>query len=325
MYDLVIIGGGAASQAAAMYAHGKQIDFLLISDRIGGRVEPIAAADFDYSLGNILIHFDYPDAEEEERQLIGSSAVRLFERQLSRQVGRVLSDQVMRVEKLGQHFLVQTLQAGPIAAATVIVATGAAPRRLTGVPGAELVQGLGHGRTSRAADVADKSVAVIGDSEQALYSAADLASRARQVALVLPNAPSSDSVPLSLVQRRPNIELFPGFQVHEVRPLDEGCELLLVCGEQRLNLIVDAAFADLGCEPASSLVGHMARTSADGFIQVDRGFATSVSGLFAAGDVTHPEGEQVLAAIGDGARAARSAHFYLLTRPRSRMVGAAGR
>lgn len=325
MYDLVIIGGGAASQAAAMYAHGKQLDFLLISDRIGGRVEPVALAEGDYALSTMLVHSEYPQAEAAERQLIGSSAVHLFERQLLRQPGRVLSDQVMRVDKFGQQFLIETLQTGPIAAATVLVATGAAPRRLTGVPGADVVQGLGHGRTSRAADVANKRIAVIGDSEQALYSAADLSSRAQQVALVLPNAPTSDSVPLSLVQRRPNIELFPSFSVAEVRPLSEGCELVLICGSQRLTLIVDAAFADLGCEPASSLVGHMARTSPDGFIQVDRGFATSVSGLFAAGDVIHPEGEQVLAAIGDGARAARSAHFYLLTRPRSRMVGGPGR
>jgi len=48
-----------------------------------------------------------------------------------------------------------------------------------------------------------------------------------------------------------------------------------------------------------------------------------VPGLFAAGDVTRSEGEQVLTAIGDGARAARSAHFYVLTSLASNVVNAA--
>jgi thioredoxin reductase len=96
---------------------------------------------------------------------------------------------------------------------------------------------------------------------------------------------------------------------------------VLAAGAERLTLEVDAAFADLGFEPASALVRHLVKTGPDGFIQVNRGFATSVPGLFAAGDVTCPEGEHVLAAIGDGARAARSAHFYLLTRPMARAIG----
>lgn len=323
MRDLVIIGGGAASQAAAMYALGKQIDFLLICERLGGRVEPAAPADRDYLVGSILVHFDYPDAEEEERQLIGSSAVRLFERQLARQPGRTLSDRVTAVRREGPHFVVETAQGGPIPAGAVIVATGAAPRGLEGVPGGHLLTWLGHSATHSAAALAGGAVAVIGDSDQAIYSAAELAGEARQVYLALPTLGRAESPEVAMLQRRPNVEVLPGHRLAEVRGASSASAVVLVAGDQRLTLAVDAAYADLGFEPASSLVRHMVRTGPGGFIQVDRGFATSVPGLFAAGDVTHPEGEHVLAAIGDGARAARSAHFYLLTRPRARAVGQA--
>jgi thioredoxin reductase len=56
------------------------------------------------------------------------------------------------------------------------------------------------------------------------------------------------------------------------------------------------------------------RTDQDGFIWVDERMATTVPGIFAAGDVTTSFGEQVLIAIGDGARAALSAYDYLLMR-----------
>ena len=64
--------------------------------------------------------------------------------------------------------------------------------------------------------------------------------------------------------------------------------------------------------PNSACVRKLVQTDPDGFIWVDERNATSVVGLFAAGDVTTSFGEQILIAIGDGARAALSAYDYLL-------------
>lgn len=321
MRDLVIIGGGAASQAAAMYALGKQIDFLLICDRFGGRVEPATQADRDYLVGAILVHFDYPDAEEEEQQLIGSSAVRLFERQLSRQPGRVLHDRVTAVRREGQQYVVETEQGEPIVAGAVIVATGASPTPRAELPGGQLVTWLYSGTTQHLGSTAGKVVAVVGDSEQALYTAAELAREAGQVILALPRVSSADRPEVLLLQSQPNLELLVGCQLVEARGADTVRQVVLAGEDGTRTLAVDAVFADVGYEPASALVRHLVKTGPDGFIQVDRGFATSEPGLFAAGDVTRPEGEHVLAAIGDGARAARSAHFYLLTRTAAYAVG----
>jgi thioredoxin reductase len=324
MYDLVIIGGGAASQAAAMYALGKRINFLLICEHFGGRVtEPSEPIDRDYQVSNILVHFDRPDAEDEERRLIGSSAVNLFARQLGWKPEHLREGQVVSVDRVGNQYMIETADGERFSAGAVILATGATPRRLEGVAGADLVEPLGHRASCHAAALAGREVAVIGAGEQAVYYAAELAETALRVYLVLPNEAAAERPDVALLARRRNVELLPGFQPVAIRGDAERQSLLVGREQELVDLAVTATFADLGAEPASALVRHLARTGPDGFVQVDRGFATSAPGLFAAGDVTCPEGEQVLATIGDGARAARSAHFYLLTRPTARVVGQA--
>lgn len=321
MCDLVIIGGGAASQAAAVYALGKQINFQLVCDRIARQAVPQAHAARDYLAGTMLAHDEYPDVEEEEPQIIGSSAVHLFEQQLSRHPERVLNDRAIAVQRVGQHFVVETQRSGPVMASAVIVATGAAPRSLVGVTGSHLVVPLGSSRTHRVGALLGKVVAVIGDGEQAVYSAAEIARQARQVFLVLPSPDAAERLDVALLHRQRNVDVLPGFALVAVHGTTAARQLLLERDGERLTIDIDGAFADLGCEPASALVGHLVKTGSDGFIKVDRGFATAVPGLFAAGGVTSLVGEQMLAAIGDGARAARSAHFYLLTRPAARAVG----
>ena len=82
----------------------------------------------------------------------------------------------------------------------------------------------------------------------------------------------------------------------------------------RCRLRIDAAFVDLGLAPNSACVRQLARIDGCGFIWVDERMATTVPGLFAAGDVTTAFGEQILIAVGDGARAALSAYDYILAR-----------
>jgi alkyl hydroperoxide reductase subunit AhpF len=68
------------------------------------------------------------------------------------------------------------------------------------------------------------------------------------------------------------------------------------------------------------MVQGLVELDKDGFIVVDRRNATSVPGVFAAGDVTSAYGDQVLIAIGEGARAAISAHDYVLARALERQI-----
>jgi thioredoxin reductase (NADPH) len=116
------------------------------------------------------------------------------------------------------------------------------------------------------------------------------------------------------VQQLPNIEVLPGYQVREVVGPAHVSEVVVTYEGQEQRLRVDAAFVDLGLIPNSAIVQPVAQTDDDGFIVVDQRNATTVPGLFAAGDVTTVLAEQVLIAIGDGARAAVSAYDYYLLR-----------
>lgn len=322
MYDLVIIGGGAASQAAAMYAIGKQINFLLICDRLGGRANSIEPSDREYPVGSILVHLDMPDAEDDERHLIGSSAVHLFERQIKGIRSRILIDRATLVRKVDEVFVVETQRSGEVEAAAVIIATGAYPRRLQ-VPGANqrLIISLGYAITHHRDCLSGSSVAVVGETEQAILSAAEFAQKAACVYLVLPTVTDLERPDLVALRSCGNIEILGGYRVREVYSELSIRRLVVERGLEVARLRVDTIFVDLGSEPAIDLVRNLVTYTPAGFIAVDEHNATSVPGLFAAGDVTRTEGEQVLVAIGDGARAARNAHFYLLTRPQVRYVG----
>ena len=295
MYDLIIIGGGPAAAAAAVYALGKQLDFLVIYAELGkaGQTQQLAG-------------------KAEEEYLPGAEAVRLFERRVVSQAGRVLHDRVTEVAKESDRFRVVTQRHGVQESVTVIVATGATPIELA-VPGAQelLGYGLGYSITTHAHIMAKKRVAVIGATVRALRGAAELARTAAQVYLIAPDAAGIET-PLARLRRHPHVEILEGYEVQEVTGTQSIEQLVVARNEQTRQLQVDAVFVDLGLVPNSTFVRPLVQTDPDGFIWVDERNGTTLPGLFAAGDVTTAFGEQILIALGDGARAALSAYDYLL-------------
>lgn len=295
MRDLIIIGGGAAGLSAAMYALGKRLDFLMIYDTLG------KAGTTQHLAGDL-----------EEEYLAGAEAVRLFERRITSQADRALRDQVTDVAKPSGVFHVTTRHHGVQKSRAVIVATGAAPIALS-VPGAQelLGYGLGYSITTHVHIMAGKRVAVIGTTVRALRGAAELARTAAQVYLIAPDA-AGIQTPLTLLRRHPHVEILEGYEVRELVGTHSVEQLVVARDAQSRRLQVDAAFVDLGLVPNSTFVRRLVQTDSEGFIWVDDRNATALPGLFAAGDVTTAFGEQVLIAIGDGARAALSAYTYVL-------------
>ena len=296
MRDLIIIGGGPAAAAAAVYALGKQLDFLVIYAELGkaGRTQQFAG-------------------QTEAEYLPGAEAVRSFERRVVSQAGRTLQDNVTSVAKESGVFRVTTERHGVQESAALIVATGATPIVLD-VPGAKemLGQGLGYSVATHAHMLARRNVAVIGTTTRALRGVAELARAAARVYLIAPDATGLDTPMARALERRPNVEILEGYHVTKINgPFNVGALVVERDGHSRW-LKVDAAFVDLGLLPNSGLVRHIVQTDQDGFIWVDERNATSMPGLFAAGDVTTAFGEQIMIAIGDGARAALSAYDYLL-------------
>jgi len=95
---------------------------------------------------------------------------------------------------------------------------------------------------------------------------------------------------------------------------DDYARQLVVKGPDgaRRTLDVDVIFVELGLRPHNELVKDWVTLDAEGRVVVDSTCQTSIPGLFAAGDVTNEPAEQVVIAIGDGAKAALNAYEYLL-------------
>jgi thioredoxin reductase len=153
---------------------------------------------------------------------------------------------------------------------------------------------------------------VVGATVRALRGAAELARTAARVYLIAPDAARLETPLARALRQRPNIDVLAGYHVKAVKgPFDlEG--LIVECGDEHRWLRVDAAFVDVGVVANSRTVQRLVRTDSDGFIWIDERNATTCPGLFAAGDVTTAFGEQILIAIGEGARAALGAYDYLL-------------
>jgi thioredoxin reductase len=298
MHDIIIIGGGAAGLSACMYALSKQLDVLLIATTLGGK-----AGWHQQLLGQATPEY-----------IAGEEVVASFERKLYEHPGCLLHDRVNTIEKDGGVFRVETAHYGVKEAIAVLIATGVTPLPLD-VPGATelLGQGLGYSATTHAPALAGKVAAVVGTTERALRGANELSRVAELVYLVVPSTTAMVS-PLGLsLQYRTNVEVLEGYHVSEVSGAFNVEELVVAPrnGPPR-TLAVDAVFIDLGLRPNSDLVRDLVATEMSGLIKVDARNATSLPGMFAAGDVTTAFSEHILIAIGEGARAAMNAHNYVL-------------
>jgi len=295
--DLIIIGGGASALAAATYALGKQLDFVMVYEHLGGK------SGWRQHLVN----------QEDVEHLPDEEAARLLERRVARAPAHLCRDRVVHVHRVAGGFAVDCEHHGPLQARAVIVATGARPTPLP-VPGAAelLGQGLGYSITTHAHLLAGKRAAVLGSTVRALRGAAELAQRAAQVYLIVPTITDMAAPMVRVLADRDNVEVLPGYRVTEVvGPMNVEALVVARDGATR-RLVVDAAFVDIGLVPNSSIVAALVETDDAGFIRIDQRNATSVPGIFAAGDVATMFGEQVLIAIGEGARAALAAYDYLL-------------
>jgi thioredoxin reductase len=298
MHDLIIIGGGAAGMAAALYALGKGLDSVTIYEEVGGK------AGTQQQLAG----------QSGEEYLAGAEAVQLFERRVTSHAGAVLRDRVIDLRKQRGVFHVETQRHGALEARAVLIATGATPLKLD-VPGAKalLDHGIGYSIATHSQLLAGKRVAVVGTTPRALRGVIELARVAEQVYLIAPDSTGLASPLARSLRRFANVDILSGQRVVEIVGATGVEQVAVERDGERSWLRVDAIFADLGLLPNSGIVRQLARVNVDGFIMVDEKNATTQRGLFAAGDVTTAFAEQMLIAIGDGARAAASAYEYILS------------
>lgn len=298
MYDLIVIGGGPAGLTATVYAIRKRLNVLLLTKDLGGKT--------NYRLALPWI--------EDYQVIRGLEIVNKFRSELEYLDFARHMEAVERVSKKDGTFTVTTKGGADLEARAVIIATGARQVRMD-VPGEKefTMKGLCYSALSYAPLFIDKTTIVIGDEDLALRSAGELSTVAKQVIMVC-TSDKTLNTPLGLkLQNAKNVTILKGCQVLEVKGDEFARTLVLKDSDGKVSEYkADGMFVEKALTPNSQMVTDLVNLDERGRIIVDCANRTNLPGIFAAGDVTNSYAEQVLVAVGEGAKAALSAYEYLL-------------
>jgi len=296
MYELILIGGGPAGISAAAMALNQRMETLIIAEQWGGQA---------------TYKMELEDMEGRE-VITGEKLLESFRRQLDYLDFVRHFDTVTEVTSEEDAFVVKTMDDDQFTTRSLIIATGAKPKRLD-VPGAKRLagRGLSYSAPSHAGLFLGKDVAVVGNGRRAQWAAASLARKAHRVYLLAPE-PLVTTPLVDKLRRMENLEVTEGARVQKVHGASfvDGVTVTTPDGEEQ-EIPVKGLFVKLPRTPNSGLVKEWIDCDSRGHILVDVYCATSWPGVFAAGDVTFIS-EQVLVHIGEGAKAALSAYHYLL-------------
>jgi len=298
MYDLIVIGGGPAGLTAAVYAIRKRLNVMLISKDLGGKT--------NYRLALPWV--------EDYQVIKGLEVVNKFRSELEYLDFARHMEPVEKVERKDETFVVTLKGGAQMEARAVILATGARQVRMD-VPGEKdfTMKGLCYSAVSYAPLFIDKSVIVVGDGELALRSAGELATVASHVTLVCQQEGLLATPLGKKLQASKNVTVLKGHQVVEVKGDDFARTLVLKDAKGKTSEhSADGMFVEKALTPNTAMLDGLCEVDDRGRVIVDCAARTNIPGLFAAGDVTNAYAEQVLIAVGDGAKAALSAYDYLL-------------
>jgi len=298
MYDLIIIGGGPAGLTAAIYAIRKRLNVLVLSKDLGGKT--------NYRLALPWI--------EDYQVIKGLEIVNKFRNELEYLDFASRIESVEQVKKKDDTFIITTTNGSTFKSKAVLLATGTRQVRMN-VPGEKeyTMKGLCYSALSYAPLFIDKSVVVIGDEELALRSVGELATVAKEVTMVCASDKSLSTPLGKKLQQAGNVKVMKNCEIVEVQGDEYARKLILKDKAGNLKEFeADGMFVEKALTANTDMVKDMAELDEQGRIVVDNMGRTSIPGLFAAGDVTNNYAEQVLIAVGEGAKAALSAYDYLL-------------
>lgn len=298
-FDVLIIGGGPAGATAAIYAARKGIRTGIVTDRFGGQVLDTAGIENFTSINHT-----------EGTEL----AARMEEHVREYDVDIMVSQRAKRIEKK-ELIEVELENGGILKAKTIIIATGARWREI-GVPGEKEFRKKGVTNCPHCDGplFAGKNVAVIGGGNSGIEAAIDLAGICKHVTVLefLPEL-KADSVLQDRLRSLPNVTVITNAETKEITGTDRVNGLTYIDrktgGEHHID--VDGVFVQIGLVPNTSWLEGTVEMERGEIIVDERG-ATSMPGVFAAGDCTNTPYKQIIISMGSGATAALSAFDYLI-------------
>jgi thioredoxin reductase (NADPH) len=302
-YDLVIVGGGPAGLASAIYAAREGIDAVVVdASALGGQ------AGISDKIDN---YPGFPDG------ISGAELARRFVAQARRYGVELLSAvSVTAVQRDGEDLVCLLSSGQQLTSHAVIVATGSTYRRLD-VPGEEDLIGAGvhfcatcDGPFYKGAE----EVVVIGGGNSALEEGLHLSEFAKKVRVLTRNGLSASPVLQDRVRSDPQFTLHTGMDIVELEG-ERGRFAAVVArdrdSDETRRFPAAAAFVFIGLKPNGAFLGDGVERDAGGFLVTRPTMETSMPGVFAAGDVRSGSTKQLGSAVGDGIAALLMTRRYL--------------
>lgn len=301
IYDVIIVGGGAAGLSASIYCRRYNLSTLVITKDYGSAAEaPIIE--------------NYPGFIS----ISGIELINRFWEQAQNAGVEILMDEVIKITKKEELF--EVVASETYYSRAVIIATGGKRKELN-IPGEREFRGRGvsYCATCDAPLYRNKVVAVIGGGDSACVSSLHLAEFASKVYQIhRRDMLRCEPINAKKVLENRKIEIIYNATPTEIFGQNrvEGIRIRFNDGREE-TIKVDGVFVEIGSVPNSSLAKALGViTDEEGYVVVDSGMRTNIEGVFAAGDVTNASEkfEQIVTAVAEGALSARSAYEFLRKR-----------
>ncbi|PWW48841.1 alkyl hydroperoxide reductase subunit F [Melaminivora alkalimesophila] len=304
-FDVLVIGGGPAGAAAAIYAARKGIRTAIAAERFGGQV--LDTLDIENYIS--IRKTEGPQFAAALEHHVRDYEVDLMNLQKARALRPATSE--------GGLIEVEMENGAVLRGRSVILATGARWRNM-GVPGEDeyRTRGVAYCPSCDGPLFKGKPVAVIGGGNSGVEAAIDLAGVVSHVTL-LEFAPElkADAVLQRKLRSLPNVDIIVNAQTTEVKGDGQRVTGLVYkdreTGEVR-ELPLEGIFVQIGLLPNTEWLKGTVELSRFGEIVIDARNHTNVPGVFAAGDCTIVPYKQIVIAAGEGSKAALSAFDYLI-------------
>jgi alkyl hydroperoxide reductase subunit F len=303
-FDVLVVGGGPAGAAAAIYAARKGIATGVVAERFGGQVLDTMAIENFISVP----HTEGPKLAAALEQHVKDYDVDVMNVQKATQLIPAGADGFVGV-KLDNG--------ATLSAKTVILSTGARWRSMN-VPGEQDYRNKGVAYCPHCDGplFKGKRVAVIGGGNSGVEAAIDLAGIVAHVTLIeFDSQLRADAVLQTKLRSLKNVDILVSAQTTEVH--GDGEKVAGLSWKDRKDgathrVDLEGIFVQIGLVPNTEWLKGAIKLSPRGEIEIDARGQTSAAGIFAAGDATTSPYKQIVIAMGDGAKASLSAFDYLI-------------
>lgn len=301
IWDVIIVGGGPAGLAAAIYTAREKLSTLVVEAGVTGGMMALTA--------NVDNYPGYP---------LGSTGFEIAKNMTDQAKACGAQLKYGRVESLqAVDGLYQLMVDGQmLVARTVLLATGTTNRKLGLEREDSLIgQGVHYCATCDGAFYQDKIVAVIGGGNSAVEEALFLTRFASKIHLLVRNQLTATPVlqqALRVAIEAGKIELHLETSVKQIKMTDGAfAGLEIDQAGQSHDLVVDGMFVFIGLVPKTEFLSGQAAVDDQGFIKINTQHQTNLPGVFAAGDIVSGSLKQIAIAVGDGVQAALAISHYL--------------